>query len=376
MNQETAQPRQKILFLITKATWGGAQRYVWDLATNMPRERFDVTVAYGEEGKLSLDLAAAHIRTVQIPSLARDVAILSDIQSFFAIWRYIEASAPDIVHLNSSKAAGLGALAARLLNTKRILFTAHGWPHKEPRSRLTRSLIYAVSWITALLSDDVIVVSREDETIARAMPGIAQKVRFVPLGRAPIPFLDPDAGFRAMFGALPVPKLNADTLRVTSIAELTRNKGLRYAIEAIRILAERGRDVIYVNAGDGEERQALSALARERGVADRVFLTPFVPEAARNLRGFDLFVLPSLKEGLPYVMIEAIMAGIPVIASSVVERDFASFQNVSFVSPEDPYALADAIEAAGKKARGDLPHDPFPLTQMLGKTMALYARAR
>src|SRR5271170_6521365 len=69
---------KKVLFLITKATWGGAQRYVYDLATNLPKEQFEVVVAYGQPGKLSEDLTTAGIRTIPIPALSRDVAIASD----------------------------------------------------------------------------------------------------------------------------------------------------------------------------------------------------------------------------------------------------------------------------------------------------------
>lgn len=361
-----------MLLIVTKATWGGAQRYVWDIATNLPKDLYEVTVGYGTEGKLSLDLAAAGIKIVRFPSLGRDVALISDIKSFFEMWRYIEVMAPDIVHVNSSKAAGLGALAAWLLHTKRVIFTAHGWPHKEPRRSTARFAIYMASWLTALLSDEVIVVSREDEEIASRMPRIGKKVHRIPLGRSPIPFADPNTGFAAMFGSIPAPRIAADTLRLVSIAELTRNKGVRYAIEAVHILAQRGIDAIFVNAGDGEERRALELLAKDSGISDRIFLPAFIPEAARNLRGFDVFVLPSLKEGLPYAMMEAIMAGIPIVASSVVERDFNAFRNVTFVPPGDGLALADAIQAHARRARAETQSDPFPLSQMLARHESLY----
>src|SRR3990167_5303761 len=80
---------KKVLYLITKATWGGAQRYVYDLATHLDTSKFQPNVAYGTAGKLSNDLKRAEIKTYEIPALGRDIAFISDIKSFFQIIRCI-----------------------------------------------------------------------------------------------------------------------------------------------------------------------------------------------------------------------------------------------------------------------------------------------
>ena len=69
------QARKKVLYLITKATRGGAQRYVYDLATNLPDD-FEPVVAYGQRGALVDRLGSAHIETREIPSLGRDIALV------------------------------------------------------------------------------------------------------------------------------------------------------------------------------------------------------------------------------------------------------------------------------------------------------------
>src|SRR3989344_5707607 len=167
MNQAQPQAQKtpkKLLFLITKATWGGAQRYVFDLATHLPSDQFDVTVAYGQGGKLQKMLGEKNIETYHIAALGRDIALFSDIASFFQIFRLLRQARPDVLHVNSSKAAALGALAARLVGVRRIIFTAHGWPFKEARNVIAAALIYLVSWFTAFLSHTTIVVSKTDET--------------------------------------------------------------------------------------------------------------------------------------------------------------------------------------------------------------------
>src|SRR3989344_6929292 len=136
--------KKKVMYLITKATWGGAQRYVYDLSTNIPKSEFEPIVAYGTRGKLADELEPAGIATRQLPSLGRDVAIVSDIKSFFEMLRIIRELKPDVVHLNSSKAAALGALAARIARAPNIIFTVHGWPFGEKRNPFTKILLWKI----------------------------------------------------------------------------------------------------------------------------------------------------------------------------------------------------------------------------------------
>lgn len=351
--------KQVVLYLITKATWGGAQRYVFDLTTHLP-PTFEPVVAYGTPGKLANDLASAGVRLKHIPSLGRDIALLSDIQSFFEILRCIRETRPAVVHLNSSKAAGLGALAAQLCGVKKIVFTAHGWPFKENRNALARTMIYFLSWITSLLADEVIVVSKEDEKLGKKMWLVGNKIRYVPIAIDPPAFLSrEDASARL--------NISPANPRFVTIAELTANKGIRYAIEAIALLKERGIAVEYYIVGDGEERASLEHLARERAVADRVHFLGFVANAARYLQAFDLFLLPSLKEGMPYVLLEAAAAELSVVATTVVDRALASTQ----AQPGNPSTLADALEKSLRE-RPTPPPMPPHMEHMDERTYQLY----
>ncbi len=197
---------KKILFVITKSNWGGAQRYVFDLATHLPRDRFAVAVALGgtgaagaQTGGLQQKLHEAGVRTIFVPSFVRYISAGSDIQSFFELYHLFKKESPDVVHLNSSKAGGVGALAARLAGVKKILFTVHGWPFWEPRHRGARGLIYMASWFTALLCHRVIVVSDYDLQVARNMPFVAPKVARIYNGIDLHPPLGSGARIRAVF---------------------------------------------------------------------------------------------------------------------------------------------------------------------------------
>jgi glycosyltransferase involved in cell wall biosynthesis len=355
--------KKKVLYIITKATWGGAQRYVYDLATHLPKDSFDVAVAYGEKGKLAADLAAVHMRTIQLPSLGRDVALVSDVKSFLEIRKLLRAEAPDVVHLNSSKAAALGALAARLTGVKKIIFTVHGWPFKEQRNFFSTFVIRFVSWLTAVLSTNTIAVSSADQAIGIRMWGLGKKVHYIPTRIQPPQYLSREAASASLLIKTAAPK-------VITIGELTPNKGIRYAIEAIALLKKLNVDVEYFIIGDGEEREFLQNYVRDRNVSDRIHFLGFVPEAAKYLRAFDAFVLPSIKEGAPYVLLEARAAGLAIVATDAVDSVAAT--NTFLVPRANSQLLAEAIQQIVKSRISHEPYNSFPLERMVLDTISLY----
>ena len=296
-------PKEKVLFLITKATWGGAQKYVFDLATNLQKKGFVVGVAYGTPGLLAEKLDSANIATYPISSLQRDVSVSSDIKSLFEIYRIFKKESPDIVHLNSSKASSAGALAARLAGVPRILYTVHGWPFLERRNIFIRVVIWMLSWVTALLCDTIIVVSDYDLRLARPMPFVRNKMVRIYNGIAPMRLGSGDV-VRHSF-----PK----GAHITgTIGELTKNKNQIALIEEAR----NNQEMHVAIVGDGEDRDYLQKKIETYGLQKRVKLFGFIP-ASEALPGFDIFALPSVKEGLPYVLIEAKRAGLPIVANRV-----------------------------------------------------------
>jgi len=297
---------KKIIFVITKSNWGGAQRYVFDLATELhrPYADFDMSVAFGQSGRLSDDLQKAGITTHLLISLQRDISLIADIQSFFELRRLFKKERPDIVHLNSSKAGGIGALAARSSGVPRIIFTAHGWPFWEQRNFLSRALIYLMSWFTALLAHKVIVVSDYDLKVAQKMPCIHKKVVRIYNGIDQRMVFGSGETIRNAFPA---------GVKITgTVGELNKNKNQQALIEQ----AKNNPDMFVAIVGEGEARKLLEEKIQKYNLGDRVKLFGFMP-ASDVLKGFDTFALPSLKEGLPYVLLEAKLAGLPIEANHV-----------------------------------------------------------
>lgn len=388
-SQDMSEKRLKVLYILTKSNWGGAQRYVFDLATHMPLLQFDVAVGCGGTGALVVKLEAAGVRVIPLPSLDRDVRFFKEVRAFVSLISVFLRERPDIIHVNSSKAGGLGAVAAffyTLLTRNfapRVIFTVHGWAFREERPRWQRWLIRGFSWLGALFQDRVILISAADEADAKKFIS-KEKLHLIPHGIQPPQFLERgrarDFFSRAARTAIP----NEFPLILTT-AELTSNKGLADLIDAAkRLHASRETPLFHiVLIGEGEARKQLQKMIEQDGLSGLISLIGFLPEAATYLRGGDLFVLPSWKEGLPYAVLEAMSAGLAIVATNVGGVPDLIEDGVSglLVPPKNPHALADAIavllrdpsrrRALGAHAARRV-QERYILDRMIHDTVAVY----
>ncbi|MFA6339178.1 MAG: glycosyltransferase family 4 protein [Candidatus Paceibacterota bacterium] len=311
------QKKIKVLYIITKGNFGGAQRYVFDLATSLPKDQFDVSVAFGEGEALNKKLKEQNIRTIKIQSLFRNVNIFKDIKVFFELLKILKQEKPDVIHLNSSKIGGLGALAGRVMGVKKIIFTGHGWAFNEDRNIFSKTIITFIHWLTIILTHKTIAVSEKTASQLRKIPFTSKKIIVIHNGIASFEIFDKN--FARNYLAQENPKLNEfkNDLWIGTISELHKNKGLVYAIEAINILVEKYPSLRFIIIGEGEERVKLEKIIKDKKLENNVFLLGFVFHAEKYLKAFDIFTLTSITEGLPYVILEAGFASLPVIATKV-----------------------------------------------------------
>jgi glycosyltransferase involved in cell wall biosynthesis len=305
----------KVLYIITKSNFGGAQRYVFDLATNLPKEAFDVVVALGGEGTLKKKLDENGIKTISIPSLQRDINILKEIKVFFDLLKIYRSEKPDIIHLNSSKIGGLGAFAGLFYNSKTI-FTAHGWAFNEERPYWQKFIIKFLHWVTIILSTKTISVSQNLINSLSGWPMISKKISVIHNGIDTINFVENAVARKILIQKNPLLQALSDKFWLGSLAELHKNKGLDVAIDTVSKISE-NKDFIFLILGEGEERKNLEKLIKEKGLETKVFLLGFVQNAGTLLKAFNAFILPSRTEALPYSLIEAGSARLPIIASRV-----------------------------------------------------------
>lgn len=332
--------KQKILYVITKGNFGGAQKYVYDLATHLPQEQFEVVVACGQGETLKQKLTEKNIRVIELPDSERDINFFKDLKTFFDILKIIKEERPDIINLNSSKIGGLGSLAGRFGKVPKIIFTAHGWAFNEKRSTLSKFIIIFLHWITVFLSHQTIAVSQKTKNDLAWLPFIKQKITVIHNGIENFKFVSKEES------RLKLAPQNEGKILIYSISEMHQNKGLDIALKALSLLPSNIREqILYIVAGSGEEKKKLEKLAHELKVDGITKFFGFVDNAKQYLKGADIFLFPSRNENLPFAILEAGLAGLPIIATSVggIPEIIVDMQNGILVHPNKPKEIAEAI---------------------------------
>ncbi len=311
----------KIFYLITKSNWGGAQRYVYDLATALLPDQFDATVIFGPGGTLAEKLTAAGIKTITLSSLGRDVKPLSDFATFRQLYRLFQTERPDIIHLNSSKIGALGALAGRLAGIKKIIFTGHGWAFNEKRSRLNRLLIGLIHWLTITLAHQTIAVSEKTARQISHLPLVKEKITIIHNGLATISYLEKTLARQALIEKVWQKEISAAEVDkftiIGTVSELHKNKGVDFLIQAFGEIKDQTANAVIWIIGEGEERKSLEQQIKNNNCEESIFLLGAIPNAAHYIKAFDIFTLTSRTEAFPYAVLEAGAASLPIIASAV-----------------------------------------------------------
>lgn len=375
---DNKEEKKKILFVITKSFWGGAQVYVYDLATSLIDEGFDVAVVLGGEGRLKTKLEEKNIRVISLPNLARDISILDEFKVFFDLIKIFKKEQPDVVHLNSSKIGGLGSLAGRLARVKKIVFTAHGWAFNEDRSRTQKIIIKFLSWLTMIFSHRTITIAKKEKEQVINYPLVSKKIFTIYNAIPFVDFIQRDEARKNLLG-----EIKDDIVWVGTIAELHKNKGLEYSIEAIDLLKKNDIDVNFVVISEGEERENLEKIIKDKDLSDRVFLVGVRDKAVTLLKAFDIFLLPSVKEGFPYTLLEAGLAELPVIATNIggipeIIEDSVTGIIVRPKNPKEIYlAIRYMVENRDKKKSfaknlNKRVKKDFELSRMVKQTKELY----
>lgn len=337
--------QKKILFLITKSNFGGAQKYVFELALAAKARGYLVSVACGgtggpkaELGLLAEKLTAKGIRVIPIKHFMRDMSLGNDLVAFLDVWRLLREERPHVLHVTSSKAGGIGAVAGRLTHIPRIIFTSHGLTIDETwRPLWQRALIYLGTWFTLLSAHTSIMISKQTYKRAKRMPFLSQKIAYIKNGVAPVDFFSKEESRSLLELSIP-----NNHLVIGGIGELHPNKNWSAAITAVASLPH---TVHLTIIGSGEEYEHLQHHAKSLGVDDRVHLLGYIGNADRYVKAFDIFILPSKKEGLPYVLLEAGLAGVPVVASDLPGiRDIIDSGVHGFLVEPEPRIMATSLE--------------------------------
>jgi len=290
--------RVKILYVITRAERGGAQVHLLDLLANLPPEVKPV-IATGESGFLCDAAASLGVPVRIIPHLTQPISPLNDLRALGEIINAIRRESPDLVHAHTSKAGLLARLAARATGTPAI-FTAHTWSFADGING-RRWLTVPLERLAAGLGGKIISVSQANNDMA-VRRAIARPESLVRIWNGV-----PDVPHRAAPGM-------GNPLTLVMIARFVAQKDHMLLIEALSGI---DRDWRLLLIGDGPLRPRVEEAIAGAGLQQRVECLGDRSDVAGLLASSDLFVLATKWEGLPLSILEAMRAGLPVVATDV-----------------------------------------------------------
>jgi glycosyltransferase involved in cell wall biosynthesis len=328
----------RILRVISRMNVGGPARCVLNLTAGLKPEGFETVVAVGtpgaREGDLSGRVEVCGGKLRRIPGLKRSVAPLSDLRALAALTSLMRSFRPHIVHTHASKAGFLGRLAAQRAGARedgrrsRIVHTFHGHVLDGYFGPLKSALYREMERRLAARSDAIVAVcdSVRRELLERHGVGRPDQYRVIPSGGQALLDVakecqpgetDTDAGPQPepLPGRWPEP---GPGRRAVVIGRFVPIKGHEILLAALPALLDDVPDLEILLAGDGPLRSRFErAAARDPALARAMRFLGNRPDVDRILAAADFILLPSRKEGLPTVLIEAALAGVPIAAAAI-----------------------------------------------------------
>lgn len=291
----------KILFIITRAdTVGGVQVHVRDLAISLNQKGHEVLVITGIFGPYNTVLKNNGVESIASDTFIQKISPLQDWQTLRFLIKTIRNFKPDIVSTHSSKSGILGRLACKITNTPRI-FTAHGWAFTEGVPEPSRSIYQWMERLTEPLADKIICVSERDRLIG------------INSGMKPDKLLTVHNGMPEISNELKANQNNSDNIKIVMVARFDKQKDHLTLIKAFQTISGVQLNLV----GDGPNLEEIKNYVNEIGIAERVNFLGFCDNIAEILAEAHIFTLVSNWEGFPRTIIEAMRAGLPVVASDV-----------------------------------------------------------
>jgi glycosyltransferase involved in cell wall biosynthesis len=377
----TATDRTTVWYLIPALYVGGAERRLVNMANGLDSGRYDVTVwTFFDQNPLVDELAAdvthrslgaqAVTTNERDPAVERPADPVDYLRAPLRFTRQVRAGQPDVVHsflFYDNMVARFAGLSAPKTT---IVTEALGFQHGAGRH------FAVVDRLTLRLSDVVVSNSRGGLRHFRERGVDTDRLAVVRDGRDVSRFEAATGPSRADLG------IRADAPVVGTVGRMVERKGHADLLDAWPRVLERHSDAVLVLVGDGEDRPALEAQAERLGCSDSVLFTG-IRDSSELLPLMDLFAFPSHWEGLPGALIEAMIAGLPIVATAVPGNDelVTDGETGVLVPVRDPMALAAAIGdlladpdraerlAAAARREG---HDEFSLDAMVETVEALY----
>lgn len=368
----------KLLHIITHLELGGAQKTTLALMERLDPDKFELHLITSPSGYLVKEIKKIKgINVKLIFNLRREINLVEDFITFLKLFRYIRNNRFDIVHTHSPKAGFLGRWSAKLARVPVIIHTVHGFPFYKNQNPLLKKIYIYFEKLTAKITDKIIVVCENDLT-----KGILAKIssfeKFILIREGienrKIKQID------TLYNKL---NISYSFPLIGMVACLKPQKAPLDFVKVAFLVKKRFPQAKFILVGGGPLYKRVKETIARLNLEDSFYLTGWREDAYEIISLFDIFVLTSIWEGLPLVILEAMSLGKPIVATDVdgIKEVIEEGINGFLVKPGDCHALAKRIillsenENLRKKiARNNLNKNlpKFNLDMMTEQTENLY----
>lgn len=310
-------------------------------------DEFEMHIAVGNEVYHNPFLALENIKFIQCPDLIRPISPISDLKAIAFFYRLIKKENYDIVHTHETKASLITRIAAYLAGCDHIIYGLHGVTFNDPHSRLKRFFYIFLEKLTVWMADFIVSVSH-DAISEYQKAGIALSKPYEVIysgidveSFTGCKFSDEERRKnRHELGVAP------DDILLVNIGRFSWAKGQRFTIEAFSRLASKYSNLKLLLVGEGECKAECIEMAKQLAISDRIIFYGFSPEVAKLAWLSDIFLITSLREGLPRVVVEASLCMLPTVGFEVegIREIIDDGQNGYIVPQYDIEMLVQRVE--------------------------------
>jgi len=307
--------------IITKMELGGAQEVALFTVRNLSRDRYDVTLISGEGGGLAAEAKSIlGAKFIEVPEMVREISPVKDLRALARLYSIIrrlvrENPAGVLVHTHSSKAGILGRLAAYLAGARVVVHSVHGFGFNDHQGPLKRNAYILIERLVAGVTD--FFVADAYDNIKKGMrAGIfgEGRAKVIRSGIDTAYYSTPPDDAAGLKRGLGLPDGAPVALMVACLKP--QKAPLDYVRVAARVL-ESVPEAHFVHVGDGELRTEVEAEVARLGISGNFHMLGWRRDIRELIHISDVMVLTSLWEGLPKVLLEAMAAGKPIVATTV-----------------------------------------------------------
>jgi glycosyltransferase involved in cell wall biosynthesis len=303
----------KVVHIITKLEYGGAQVNTVYTFENLRDSQFDAWLISGPGGVLDEKIERKD-RFILIDHLVRQINPVKDLKAYRQLVKLFKQLKPDIIHTHSSKAGILGRLAAYRARVPVIIHSVHGFSFSPYQSFFKRSFFYVAEKIVRKITDHFIFVAESDIETAKQKKLVKENYSLIRSGFQIKKFLEPVTVTPAVRDRFNIDK---KSFVCGLISSLKPQKGLFHLVEIAELVLKQNKDVIFFIIGEGDLRHQLEAELEGRNIAGNFRLAGHIFDVWTVSAIFDIGVTTALWEGLPQGLIQFRLRKKAVVASNI-----------------------------------------------------------